>query len=60
MSTEIRYLSTTSTSTKYSGPNPEGHYDEENPQSMTKIPQIWRVSLSQNSVKIKKINRPSL
>ena len=36
----------------------KGHHCEENPQSMTKMarnPQIWPISLSENSTKIRKI-----
>ena len=43
---------------KYDQFQPKGHHNEENPQSTTKMPgkpQILPVSLSQNSIKIRKI-----
>ena len=43
---------------KYDQFQPKGHYNEENPQGTTKMPgkpQILPVSLSQNSIKIRKI-----
>ena len=45
---------------KYDQFQPKGHHNEEYPQSTTKMlwkPQIWHVSLSQNIIKIRKINK---
>ena len=45
---------------KYDQFPPKGHHNEEYPQSTTKMPwkpQIWPISLSQNSIKIWKISK---
>ena len=41
---------------KYDQFESKGHHNEENPQSMTKNPQIWPIQRSQNSTKINKID----